>query len=331
MNLDNITLPSPIKKDPAMSIIDSSKLSDFMTCPRYYFYAHILGWKSDRPNNHLIFGTSAHLALEHLLLNGYGNNSIITAYEIFLKDYRKTYPEDTDETFFPKTPERFRLALVAYAEEYKDDPKEFRVKKMGETPLTEIAGIVSINHEFDLHFRMDAVIEYLKDGKIEAIDHKTKGGTLSDSWSNSFTLTTQVGTYIHALNCWFQPSLINGFLINGIGLTQNKKKPPFVKFMRIPIKKTYHQMLQWQETTIYWMNLLKRNFEFLAKAKESHSVMPAFPQNPKSINDYFGSCPYFPFCKNWVNPLKEAHQPPFGFHIEHWNPNEKEAKVKIAL
>jgi len=41
-------------------IQDSSKVQDAMTCMRRYFYNYILGWQSDAPNNHLVFGSAWH-------------------------------------------------------------------------------------------------------------------------------------------------------------------------------------------------------------------------------------------------------------------------------
>ena len=52
-----------------------------------------------------------------------------------------------------------------------------------------------------------------------------------------------------------------------------------------------------------------------------------FPQNPTACTKYFG-CPYHGFCTAWSNTLKYADEAPLGFHIEWWNPADKERKPK---
>ena len=95
----------PIPSHHEWDIVDSSKITEeFLKCKRKYFYRNILGWTSDAPNNHLHFGTCWHLAMEHLLLNDYSNESIEHAFfEIFEPAYRAVFPETTDIIFHPKT------------------------------------------------------------------------------------------------------------------------------------------------------------------------------------------------------------------------------------
>ncbi|MBU2249242.1 MAG: PD-(D/E)XK nuclease family protein, partial [Gammaproteobacteria bacterium] len=95
--------------------IDSSKLKDFKRCPRYFFYRHVLGWQSQTPNNHLVFGSAWHEAMEYLLLNGYGDNSVIEAFDKFLAYYRQSFPPETDEMFKAKTPDNAFWTLAQYA------------------------------------------------------------------------------------------------------------------------------------------------------------------------------------------------------------------------
>ncbi len=79
--------------------VDSSKLGDLLRCYRFYFYCHLLGWKPETPNNHLTFGISWHLPMEHLLLNGYDDTSVLDGYELFRRRYRQDFSPESDEMF----------------------------------------------------------------------------------------------------------------------------------------------------------------------------------------------------------------------------------------
>ena len=87
----------PIPSSPTHRIVDGSKLKRFMECPRAFFYEYLLGWRSERPNNHLVFGTAFHEALEHILLNGYTRAIADDAFEKFLTSYRTVFEPHTDE------------------------------------------------------------------------------------------------------------------------------------------------------------------------------------------------------------------------------------------
>ena len=78
-----------IPSQPSWEIIDSSKLDDYLRCPRLYFYSHILGWRMDAPAHDLYFGECWHMAREYQLIHGY--DKIEEAYDVFLTHYRKEY------------------------------------------------------------------------------------------------------------------------------------------------------------------------------------------------------------------------------------------------
>ena len=57
---------APFNVCPTLQTVDSTKINTFLDCPRQYFFTYVLGWRSDRPNNHLVFGQAWHEAMEHL-------------------------------------------------------------------------------------------------------------------------------------------------------------------------------------------------------------------------------------------------------------------------
>lgn len=105
------------------NVQDSTKIQEFMCCPRRYFFRYVLGWVYEEPNIHLVFGSSVHKAMEVFYKEGNTPNltaeAIVEAYEAFLTYYRTYFSEDSDEENEPKTPANFLNALPLYVSTYK--------------------------------------------------------------------------------------------------------------------------------------------------------------------------------------------------------------------
>lgn len=321
MKLLNKTYPSPLIPHETWEVTDSTKLQCYKDCPRMYFYQYVLGWRRSTPNNHLQYGKAIHIAMEHLLLNGYDNDSLLEAFSLFNQEYRKVFGEETDDLFTPKTPDRTIQMLAEYCNLYKDDFNKYEVVMLDSNPMIEISGIVSVDGYYNLYFKMDSILRRLKDGKIFSLEHKTKGGPFNRQWRMDFPLGTQVGTYTHALYCLFDPAEVLGVTINGLAL--KKTKTPMFEFERLPIWKTPSQMQTWQCHTVRWLAQLEYDFNQLVQAQEGDDVLVAFPMNERSCTKYFG-CPYHDFCLAWPNPLQRAWEPPIGFDVDFWDPRAED-------
>jgi CRISPR/Cas system-associated exonuclease Cas4 (RecB family) len=57
-------------------VLDATKLQTYMRCPRKFFFNYVLGWKSEIPSNHLVFGSAWHMAMEVLLDKGYNSRGL---------------------------------------------------------------------------------------------------------------------------------------------------------------------------------------------------------------------------------------------------------------
>ena len=307
--------------------LDNSKIKCFKQCPRMFFYEHVLGWRSQMPNNHLIFGSAWHESMEHLLLNGYGEQSILDAFDKFLTYYRTYLGPETDNLFKGKTPDTAFRALAQYAGygPYKRDLEEF------ETLFTEIAGSVSIDEKRQLFFRMDSVLKNRKTGRIRSREHKTGGGKYL--WDEQWLLDGQVGTYSHVLNCLYPTEQIDGIEMNGVFFPNLKKKIPASEDIlhRMLIKRNLGQMQQWLDNTSYYIWEIEREYELLAEAKENDEILKAFPLRDTSCLNYFRLCTYHDFCLAWPNPLQYAFEPPIGFKSEFWDPTKETATKTFNL
>ena len=309
--------PDLIKESPTWEILDSTKLQNYMECPRQFFYEYVLGWRSDRPNLHLEFGKAWHLAMEYLIVKGYGIQQVQEAWQLLNDHYRKFFSPEFDSTNAPKEPGNALYALVGYVKEWEEhDAKD--------KPLyTEIAGVASISEDKFLNFRMDSILE-LERG-ITSREHKT-GSILSRQWRDQWSLSIQVGTYLHVLYCLFPEKDVWGIEINGTIFNKTK-----TQYERVPCRRTKAMMNTWLTTVNYWADSLGKEMEFLfSECTEEDDALRAFPQNPTNCNKYFG-CKYMDFCLAWPNPLRNCEQPPMGFKIEHWNPMEEEYKKFITV
>jgi len=328
---------SNLTPHPSWEIIDSTKIDDFLRCPRRYFYRYILGWRLDVPTHDAYFGECWHRAREHQLIHGY--DDIEGAFEAFLRHYRKEFPPETDKIHSPKNPEAVKLALANFAVTYHDDLEKNELLKNPETgePFTEISGSVPIDEERSIYFRMDSLLRNKETGKIFSWDHKTTGKYItSDMWERQFYLSIQSGTYTHCMYCLFPIEEVLGVEFCGVGfeyLSRGSSVRPagyYSTLRRVPAFKTPDQMNVWLWTVTNAVYSIEENMDRLSHCKESDKVLMAFPINPQGCSKFKG-CEFHDFCIRWPNPLIHAPEPPFGFRQEFWDPREKDARNKMQL
>ena len=309
------------------SIIDASKLQDFMQCARYYFFTHILGWRWDAPNIHLEFGSAIHIAMDYLLTHGYGKESVLKAYLLFEDYYREYFSEFDDEENAPKIPINVLVGLPKYVNQYRAEDAQDR------TLFTEIAGSVLISETDVMYFKMDSVL-YRPNRGIFSRDHKT-GSSFGKGWAEQWTQSTQMGMYAHALQCML-PLLVDkvanpvfwGMEVNGLffrNAPQLKQDGTLyanardTEFHRIPILRGPEHMNDWLYTTQFWYDWLKTETAKLPECSDSDDVLMTFPKNPKGCDKY-GGCRFMDFCSSWANPLRRCEKPPTNYIVEFWDP-----------
>jgi len=325
-----------ITPHPSWEIKDSSKLDDYIRCPRYYFYHHLLGWSADGPEHDLIFGEAFHHAREHQLLFGY--DDVQGAYEAFIKVYRKEFPPETDNLYIPKVPAAILHALMQFAELFKRDLIDNEVVELDGEKMTEVAGTVPVDEKRVLHYRMDSIMRRREDGMIYSWDHKTTSGKwIHDArWDRDLFLSIQNGTYTHCLYCLFPIEQVLGVEFDKTGFEYLKKgsanRPAgyHVTIRRVPAYKTPEQMNTWLWLVNTILDEIERDMECLSHCTESDEVLMAFRQNPKACSDYRG-CEFHDYCLAWQNPLRCCYEPPLGFITRFWDPMEREATVKKDL
>lgn len=314
-----------IQPHSSWSLLDPSKLSDMQRCPRYFFYRHILGWEYDRPNLDLVFGEAWHLAKESILLYGLSDDSLTLANGLFTQKYRESFPEANDLDNYPKNPGGAAESLQTYRSTYRDC-MNFHLVDLNGAPATERYGTVPIGEGRVLHFRIDAIGE-VENSAIAFLDHKTTGRD-SAAYQAAYTLTMQMLTYLHAINCLFEGRVYGGIVDLSIFRKPDKKGNSNMSHMRIPIRKTIEAMSEWLYIANSWYDQVESNIEDMLKCKPEDRIMSAWARNERGCTAYNRRCRYYDFCISWSNPLAKCSSPPEGFIEEHWDPGKKEEEAK---
>jgi len=326
----------PLVEHPTWLIRDSSKLDDYLACPRKYFFAHILGWRLNLPAHDLWFGQCWHVAREHQLIYGY--EDVSGAYDAFINEYRKEFPPETDPIYTPKDPTGALNALMKFAEERSIDLVENEVVILDGKKMTEISGTVPVSDSQFLYYRMDSIIRRKEDKMIFSWDHKTTSGKYINGrqWGEQFYLSVQNGTYTHCLYCLFPIEQVLGIEFCGTGFeflkrgSANRPAGYHATLRRIPAYKTPEQMNSWLWNVLDILNDIRHDMDRLYDCSDNDTVMSAFHMNPKSCTDYRG-CPYHDFCLAWQNPLQQYYEPPLGFREEFWDPSAMQTTNKMNL
>lgn len=296
-------------------IIDVSKLTTYMACPRKYFFRYILGWETTYPNNDLVFGAAWHVAMEHLLLNGYSEDSVVKAAELFFNHYRKELGPETDEGFFPKNPAGALMGLTRYATRYAIDDKNYRVLH------TEVAARVKIGDNAILVGRMDCIRQDKSNGLIEVMDHKTSGRRIS-GWERLQWQSVQLLVYMHILYSipdWDYDK-VKGGRIRCTWFYKNRHE-----FDEVLVEKTPAEMQSGLvDILTYYDYLMRDMYLFKDTCSDDEIAMPSFPRNPESCYKYGRVCQFFDMCNGWANPLQHCNSIPEGYKMAYWNPLEDE-------
>lgn len=312
---------SQVPTHPTHTILDSSKMQTLQSCPRKFFFRHILGFENEEPNIHLAFGSAWHEAMEHMMNSllpgrGYPNDEVGRAFLKFRQMYEEKFPSILlGETLSPnKSILSAFQALEAYASQYATDDFD--------TLWTEIAGTVPIASDRIIHFKVDSIIRDSQ-GLVWSMEHKTSGRN-TNAWREQWRIKFQIGCYSHVLHCLaFEPGEVEGIIINGAFFYKNDQK-----FLRIPVRRTEKDMLAWLDQANHLYDYLEWNMESLCEAKVSDPTIGCFHHNAESCAVMFG-CDYPGLCE-MANPLTllEYDSLPPGYTQRFWDPSAREKEMK---
>lgn len=164
--------------------LSNSKLNQYRTCPRSYFYKYICNLEpiEDSEIEHdRNFGQAIHSALESLFKR--------EGLEASIRRFKDNYPNQLDEEDLSKTQENGEILIKAYWNQYSPTLKDWKIIAVEVLDEYEpIPGIV-------FRVRLDLIAENTKFGGIYGFDWKTTGKSLNYQYWSQFNPNAQISTY----------------------------------------------------------------------------------------------------------------------------------------
>jgi hypothetical protein len=310
---------------------DNTRISEFRSCPRKFYFRHVKDWTGSGFSAPLAFGSAWHSAMDTIwpLLCGAAaerdDEAVVQAgYASFVEKWVEsngTHPEEMGPEEIEDLGARTPFVGMEMLYEYVLKRRKF---------LSEIE-LLSVEQPFavpldpsdpDLFYvgRLDKVFRYRDD--IIIGEHKTtslykaKGGfrsTFLDQWSPN----SQVDGYLHAVHILYGDKAkqlwIDGALVH---------RKHHDEFIFIPIERQFAQLDAWLWETRNWISQIDGHWEASQDpGAADHSYMAAFPKNTSACQDFARNCSYIDLCKAWSNPLKRPT--PQGFIEEAWSPFDR--------
>jgi hypothetical protein len=304
---------------------DNTQLSDYKTCPRYYYLRHVRGWRVQGTAMPLIFGLAWHAAMD-IIWRGYKkvpieplvDTAMAAAEEVWVDEGLKPFA-DLDmqdlEMLGARTPMVLKEMLHGYIEARKHilanaeliaAERPFAVPIYEDNPNVWYIG------------RRDKDISYNGDKLV--IEHKTTSeykvdGGFKSSYLESWHPNSQCEGYLYASNIelggvryvWVDAALVH--------------KKVHDKFRFIPISATFGNLDNWLWEARDWISRVQSEKERLAGQPSDRPVMGAFPRNTNSCSGKYGLCSFLNVCRGWENPA-QLDAPPAGYVHDPWHPFE---------
>lgn len=330
LTTENLLGKSGVPVHETWDVHDSSKLKQYILCPRRYFYKYILGWNSSKANVNLVFGSAIHAAMEVLALQGHSPASVHDAYEAFMTVWSEHY--DTGPFSEPpsrtKNSDRAFELLPEYAAVYRKDDPEY-------TRYVEIAGNVPIRDDRLFYFKLDTLRErepwHPNAGRLYSREHKTTGKTYLKVWEESWSYDFQIAAYNYVVYClldhdksWQRDA--DGVEVNGI-ITWPKNN----KFERIVVKKSPVQLEAWLNQANHLIDQLENEIAILADTSPRDRTLFSFQPKGNNCAHTFSGCAFHPYCSLHANPLQHIDRVPMDCKVDFWDPRRREETAKKVV
>lgn len=285
---------------------DSVSLGALKTCPRYYYYAIIVGLSGRADSVHLSFGLGYHHALEtydRLRAAGADHPSSLrgAVKDVFTYTWNAELgrPWSSDDPY--KNLETLVRTVVWYLDQFEEDPAVTVILENGK-PAVEL----SFRYELELEApdgqpyfycgHLDKVVTL--DGRFYIMDRKTSKHSISQDFFERFTPDNQMSGYDVAGDI-ILPEPHAGIIIDAAQVLVNGSR-----FQRGFIKRTAEQRDEWLNDARFYLRL-----------NETYVAANYWPMNDKACNSYISEanpygCPFRPICgvtpslrSNYINAL----------------------------
>lgn len=302
-------------------VFDSTKLKTFQECARKWFFEHRVGWRSEKPSVHLIWGEAIHKGLDYCYTHSWHPLARRTAIELAKNYFDENFGSMEDTS--PKDSLHIEQVINDYYNLYYSQDKF-------EVIATEIGFAMQVG-DYDYYGRIDLVARDPYSGDIFAHDFKTASRMPSMIGLNQWQLSPQFAGYIKALQLKYPDDHVRGLTVDLI--VPYKPADKRTGLIRTEVRLTPEQMEEWEEETINLIGQIDQGSNSFYPTS-SHWREPVntlrsyYPRNPQSCTNYNSLCPFFDICSAHTNPLPlvEEEIVPIGLTKHYWNPIFKDGK-----
>ena len=331
-------------------LFDNTRLSDYRSCPRFYFCRHKMDLVPDKISMPLVFGLGWHEGLDEIWKSiAFDNITDISdltqkAITAFMKVWESSdLPSIKEMTRFGIDDDLqkhigFRNPTVAIEMFAAYVSKRIKFIRSVEVQAIEEPFLVPLDPKNPNLFYIGRRDKRVRDGEgIRVIEHKTsseyaKSGGFRSTFTDSFSPNSQVDGYCGAGVIEFGPDVFKGVYVDAALV--HKDFHDIFKF--IPVDRSPDHLESWLWEVHNWIERINQDEDNLKKeitsfeergAKDKRNTfLRAFPKNTQSCRKYGAACPYLGLCKSWANPLHlytqfEEGCPP-GYKTSPWKPEE---------
>tara|TARA_R110000868_G_scaffold307378_1_gene568831 strand:+ start:3950 stop:4873 length:924 start_codon:yes stop_codon:yes gene_type:complete len=273
---------------------DSTSLSAFEKCPRYYEYKHIQGWQPLLLSVHLRFGGAYATALEHFFKHLALGDDRDTAtrkviHEALISTWDREMPEEDgvpwDSMHNTKTRETLIRSIVWYLDHFEDDATQTVILANGK-PAVELSFKLPVEDSIVFCGHLDRLVEY--SGGQYVMDQKTTGTTISTKFFSDFTPDIQMSMYTWA------GQIIFDIPVKGVIIDAAQIAVGFTRFERGFVHRTKPLLDDWFDSTMATIERARK------ATLENH-----FPMNRTACGNY-GGCEFRKICSH-----SPEHRPNF--------------------
>lgn len=290
---------------------DSTSLTAFKKCPRFYYYSILCGWRPLSDSPHLKFGILFHSALEAFdkitISREFTDEDLFEIIRATLEAAgRRTEGEGKFIPWWSDHPakniESLIRSIVFYVEQYRNDAAKTVVLANGKAAV-ELSfryelpiSVLGQSAQYSGH--MDKLVEFA--GQRFVLDRKTTGSYLGEKFFGGFSPHLQFTGYIFAGGvCLSEP--LDGGIVDAAQIGAG-----FTRFGRGFVNRTSGQLEEWLTDTCLAIKLAEQY------AREEY-----WPMNETACGNY-GGCQFQGVCGK--APGVRENFLKAGFRQERWDP-----------
>lgn len=295
---------------------DSSSLSNYERCPRYYQYVNLEGYTPIITSPHLFFGGLYAAALEQYfkaLADGKSpedatilvvHNALVETWEHERDEEDKRLPgtgSPWESLHNSKTRETLIRSIVWYLDHFSDDTMETVWLPDG-TPAVEYSFALPLVEDIVYCGHIDRLVQY--GDEIYVMDQKTSGTTIGPYFFRQFSPDIQMSGYT------FAGKIIFELPVKGVVIDAAQIAVGFTRFERGFVHRTESHLDDWLTSTL--ANIAR------ARADTAEGF---FPMQRQSCGNY-GGCQFRDVCGATPTQAKRILATDFT-RQDRWDPLER--------